>query len=131
RLPRRHPRGARGLRARTRLARLALAGAPRALTPLLQWPLNVLFAVEAQERRLLLDLRVDLHRTTPQTHHRLEHLARPVDTEIDALMIVREQQLAAIAEVGVLHVDERLPRVRELEEQLVLHLGELAALDLE
>ena len=58
------------------------------------------------------------------------HLARVVGAEVDALVIVLEEQLAAVVVVRVLDVDERVARVRELEEELLLDLLELARLDL-
>ena len=74
-----------------------------------------------------------VRRFTGRFHTRasaLERVARVVHLEVDALVLVLEQQLAAVLEVAVLDVDERLAEVGQPEEQLVLHLLELAALDL-
>src|SRR5262245_63823346 len=45
-------------------------------------------------------------------------------------MVVPQEQLAAVSVVHVHHVDERLPGVREAEEELLFHGLELPALDL-
>src|SRR5262249_18869337 len=58
------------------------------------------------------------------------HLARVVGAEIEPLVIVAQEELAPVLEVRVLDVDERAAGVRELEEELLLHLLELARLDL-
>src|SRR5215510_8919921 len=50
--------------------------------------------------------------------------------EIDALVDMAQQQLAAVLEVAVLDHDHRLAAVGQHPEQLVLHLPELAAHDL-
>src|SRR5205807_817859 len=50
--------------------------------------------------------------------------------QIQPLMIVAQEQLAAVLEVRVLDVDERVARVGQREEQLLLHRLELPRLDL-
>src|SRR3954465_3674246 len=50
--------------------------------------------------------------------------------EIGALVAVAQQQLRAVVVVGVLDEDEGLAEVGELEEDLLLHLRELARVDL-
>src|ERR1700712_3933104 len=97
---------------------------------LLDGALQVLFAVVAQERGLAVDDGVDLDWTLPYALERAEHLARVVDLEVEALVVVLEQQLATVFVVGVRDVDEGLARVGEREEDLLLHLLELAGLDL-
>src|SRR5262245_52480332 len=73
--------------------------------------LDVLFAVVAEQRALAFDLGVDLDRATPDSLDRAQHVARPVDLEIDALVVVPEQELTTVLVVLVLDVDERLTRV--------------------
>src|SRR6267378_2361680 len=53
-----------------------------------------------------------------------------IDAEVDAVVPVREQELSAVLEVAVDHLDDRLPEVGELLQQLALHLLELAVEDL-
>ena len=73
----------------------------------------------------------DGDRALPHADQRGQRLARVVGAQIDAVVLVLEQELAAVSVVRVDDVDERIAEVRELEEQLLLHLLELAALDLE
>ena len=90
----------------------------------------MLAAIEANRHLLGLDQGEEVHGPLPHAHEALHDLARIVGTEIDALVIVAEQELAAVVVVRVLDVDERVAGVRELEEELLLHLLELARLDL-
>src|SRR5882672_8969237 len=53
-----------------------------------------------------------------------------IDAEVDAVVPVREQELASILEVAVDHLDDRLAEVGELLQELALHLLELAVEDL-
>ena len=53
-----------------------------------------------------------------------------VELEVDALVLVAQEELAAVVEVAVDDVDERLAEVRQAEQQPLLHLLELARLDL-
>src|SRR5207248_1641851 len=76
------------------------------------------------------DAREDVDRPLPHARQRLERVARMVHLQIDALVLVLEHELAAVLEVAVLDVDERLPEVGQPEQQLVFDLLELAALDL-
>src|SRR5690606_4584861 len=54
-----------------------------------------------------------------------------VDPQIDPPVVVPQEELPAVLVVAVLHEDEGVPRVRELLQELLLHLLELAGLDLE
>src|SRR5687767_15272349 len=91
----------------------------------------MLAAVEAHHHLLALDDREEVHGALPYADEALHDLARVVGAEIHALVIVLEEELAAVVVVRVLDVDERVARVRELEEELLLDLLELARLDLD
>src|SRR5205823_6248723 len=69
-------------------------------------------------------------RPLPDARQAFERVARVIHFQIRALVLVLEQQLAAVLEVALFDVDERLPEVGEPKEQLVFDLLELAALDL-
>src|SRR5439155_747169 len=87
-------------------------------------------AVEAHQHALAVDAGDDPYRPAP---HRLQvdqRVLRVVDAQVDAVVTVREQELAAVLEVAVDHLDDRLAEVGELLEQLLLHLLELAVEDL-
>src|SRR5262249_39442736 len=92
--------------------------------------LGVVAPVEAHELALAVDLGHEVDRPLPDAVHVGQRVAAVVELEVDALVPVVHEELAAILEVPVDDVDERLPVVGEPEEQLVLHLLELAALDL-
>ena len=79
-----------------RLAQLSSAQLSEAL---LQRALHMFAAVEPKKRGLLFDDRVDLHRTAPTPHESLEHLAGPIEAKVDALVVVLQQQLTAVAVV--------------------------------
>src|SRR5207248_7501261 len=87
-------------------------------------------AVEAHQHALAVDAGDDAYRPAP---HRLQvdqRVLRVVDAQVDAVVTVREEQLAAVLEVAVDHLDDGLAEVGELLEQLLLHLLELAVEDL-
>src|SRR5438132_2286769 len=91
---------------------------------------GVVAAVEAHQHALAVDPRDDGHRPAP---HRLQvdqRILGVVDAQVDAVVAMGEQELAAVLEVAVDHLDDRLAEVGELLEQLALHLLELAVEDL-
>ena len=65
----------------------------------------------------------------PDPLHVGQRIQRPVELEVDALVLVAQQQLAAVAEIGVLDDDDGLAKVGQAEEELALDGLELAALD--
>ena len=60
----------------------------------------------------------------------LQRVLRIIDPQIDAFMAVVEQQFTAVFEIPVGDVDERLPKVRQGEEQLLFHAFPIAVGDL-
>src|SRR5438876_2268861 len=87
-------------------------------------------AVEAHQHALAVDAGDDAYGPAP---HRLQidqRVLGVVDAQVDAVVTMREEQLAAVLEVAVDHLDDRLAEVGELLEQLLLHLLELAVEDL-
>src|SRR6266850_6201040 len=86
--------------------------------------------VVSHQDALAVDAGDDAHGPPP---HRLQIGQRVlgiIDAEVDAVVAVREQELAPVLEVAVDHLDDRLAEVGELLEQLALHLLELAVEDL-
>src|SRR5215471_10008407 len=86
--------------------------------------------VESQDGGLSFRHRRHADRTLPQPGERTERLLRIIRTQVDALVLVAQEQLAPVLEVGVLHVDEGIARIGELEQELVFDLAKLARIDL-
>src|SRR3954447_11469207 len=59
-----------------------------------------------------------------------QRILRVVELQVDPEMLVVEVQLTTVPVVAVLHPDDRLAEVGQAEEQAILDLLELAALDL-
>src|SRR5262245_22630622 len=87
-------------------------------------------AVEAEDDALVVHLGGDADRAAPELVDVLERVARPILLEVDAVVRVAHQQLAAVLPVAVDDVDDRLSEVGERGEELRLDLAELARLDL-
>src|SRR5438046_1038100 len=85
----------------------------------------VVGAVEGEELPFAFHDRRDVHRAPPDAEQRRQRVARLVELQIQAVVLVHHQELAAVLEVAVLNVDERLAEVRELEEELLLDGAEL------
>src|SRR3989442_107351 len=87
-------------------------------------------AVEPHQHALSVDAGDDPDRPTPHRLQVHQGVLRVVDAQVDAVVPVREEQLATVLEVAVDHLDDRLAEVGELLQQLLLHLLELAVEDL-
>src|SRR5690606_12201800 len=70
----------------------------------------VLAPVEAQDRSLAVEDRLDAHRPLPHADERAQRLPRPIRAKVHALVLVSEQELTPVLEVGILHVDEGIAR---------------------
>src|SRR5262249_9291331 len=92
---------------------------------------TVLATVVANDGRLPFAERREAHRPLPHAHERAQRLLRVVAAKIDPLMLVAQEKLAAVLVIRVFDVDERIAGVRQLKEQLVFDLLELARHDLE
>src|SRR6185312_3922176 len=92
--------------------------------------LRVLLAVEAHHQALAFDPGDEVHRPAPERGHVHERVAGVVHLEIDALILMAEEQLAAILEVAVDDFDVRLAEVRELVQELLFNLFKLSVDDL-
>src|SRR5712664_3454893 len=79
---------------------------------------------------LAVDARDDAHGPPPHGLQVRQRVLGVIDAEVDAVVPVREQELSAVLEVAVDLLDDRLPEVGELLQQLALHLLELAVEDL-
>src|SRR5436190_16480592 len=103
---------------------------PRDLASELDLAVRVIAAVVPHQDALPVDASDDAHGPPP---HRLQvgqGVLGVIDAEVDAVVPVREQELAPVLEVAVDHLDDRLPEVGELLQQLPLYLLELAVEDL-
>src|SRR5215212_6878368 len=92
--------------------------------------LRVVAAIVPQDLPLAVDPGEDVGRTFPHPLEVQKRVSRMVQLQIDTFVLVLEQELPAVVEVPVLDVDERLAVVGQAEQELLLHLLELAALDL-
>src|SRR5690554_2983976 len=90
----------------------------------------VLRAIIAQERPAILGDGLDIHRTFPHPVQGLKHALSVVKAQRSAVKFMVKQQLPAILEVAVLHVNEGLAEICQLRQQLLLNLLKLPALDL-
>src|SRR5256885_14169075 len=92
--------------------------------------IRMVAAVESHEDALAVHAGADGHRPAP---HRLqvdERVLGVVEAQVDAVVTVGKEQLAAVLEVAVHHLDDGLAEVGELLEELALPLLELAVEDL-
>src|SRR5438105_9147311 len=87
-------------------------------------------AVEPHQHAFSVDAGDDPDRPAPHRLQLHQGVLRVVDAQVDAVVPVREQELAAVLEVAVDHLDDRLAEVGELLQELLLHLLELAVEDL-
>src|SRR5205085_7485838 len=92
--------------------------------------IRMVAAVESHEDALAVHAGDDGHRPAPYRLQVDERVLGIVDAQVDAVVTVGEEQLAAVLEVAVHHLDDGLPEVGELLEELALHLLELAVEDL-
>src|SRR5437762_3180917 len=90
----------------------------------------MLATVVAQDRRFALDHRRHAHGSFPNADQRAQRFLCVVGAKVDALVLVFQEQLAAVFEVAVLDIDERITRIGELEQELLFDLLELARVDL-
>src|SRR5437899_687878 len=79
--------------------------------------LGVIAPVEAEQLALAVDLAEKVDRSLPHPVQVGQRVARVVELEIDALVMMAQQQLGAILEVALFDVNEGLAEVGELEQQ--------------
>src|SRR5205823_5663686 len=91
--------------------------------------LRVIGAVEAEHRRLSVEDRLQVDRARPDVLYVGQRVPGLVQLQIYPIMLVPQQQFAAVAVVAVDDVDPRLAEVGQTEEQSLLDLLELPALD--
>src|SRR5438045_7904458 len=92
--------------------------------------LRVILAVVAEDLALPVDDGDEVDGAAPDALQGGQRRLGVLLVQVGALVAVPQQQLGAVVVVGVLHEDERLAEVGELEEDLLLHLLELARVDL-
>src|SRR6266542_858413 len=81
-------------------------------------PRRVLASVVAQHGGLALDDGREADRPLPDAHQRLQRLLRVVAAQIDPLVIVSQEELSAVLEIRIFHVDEGIARIGELKKEL-------------
>src|SRR6185503_555419 len=86
----------------------------------------VLRAVVGEQPAALVLHGLDVYGPPPEAVQVLEGVARLVEVERDALELVHQVQLAAVAVVRVLHVDDGLAEVGQREQEALLHLAPIA-----
>src|SRR5712664_1238213 len=91
---------------------------------------RVIAPVVPHQDALAVDAGDDAHGPPPHRLQIRQRVLGVIDAEVDAVVPVREQELSPVLEVAVDHLDDRLPEVGELLQQLALHLLELAVEDL-
>src|SRR5439155_2006682 len=117
-LPGAHPAGGQG-RSRARMRQNAWRAVPSG-----HLVRDVLFleilAVEGDAAGLLVHHGVEVHRATPDPLDVPKRVAGVVVLQLDALVFVLQQELSLVPEIVVDQVDERLPEVCEMEQQVLL-----------
>jgi len=83
-------------------------------------------AIEAEREALAFDARDEVYRTVPEGAEVFQGFPRIVLFQVLSVVLMREQELASVVEVGVHHFDDWIPEVGELGEEFTLHLPELS-----
>src|SRR3954465_6548906 len=91
--------------------------------------IGVVAAVVAHQDALAVHPGDDADGAPPHRLQVRQRVLRVIDAQVHSVVAVREQQLAAVLEVRVDHLDDRLPEVGELLQELALYLLELAVED--
>src|SRR5438309_625231 len=86
--------------------------------------------IERQQGRPPVDARLQMDRSRPQAVEMTQRVLGVVEPQVDAEILVMQVKLAAVAVVGILDPDDRLTEIRQVEQEPLLDLLELAALDL-
>src|SRR5262249_11484275 len=89
----------------------------------------VVGAVEGQRGRLAVDDRLQVRRPPPDELDVGQGVGRLVEPEVDARVLLPQEQLAAVAVVAVYYINPRLAEVRQAEEEPLLDFLELAGLN--
>ena len=91
---------------------------------------RVIRSVERQQGGPPVDARLEVDRPRPEAVQVAQRVLGVVELQVDPEVLVLQVQLAAVAVVAVLDPDDRLAEVGQAEQQPLLDLLELAALDL-
>src|SRR6266542_4430667 len=75
-------------------------------------------SVVAQHGGLALDDGREADRPLPDAHQRFQRLLRVVAAQIDPLVLVSQEELSAVLEIRIFHVDEGIARIGELKKEL-------------
>ena len=86
-------------------------------------------AIERDDRRLVVDHGFEVYRPGPQLVEVSQSILGIVLLEFDPLKSVLQIQFAAIAMIGIDHVDEGSTVIRQAVQELLLHLLELPRSD--
>src|SRR5271157_2299376 len=87
-------------------------------------------SIKRQQRGPPISDRLDMHRTGPKAVEMAECVLRVVKLQIDAEVLVKQVELSSVAVIPVLDPDDRLTEIGQVEQQPLLDLLELTALDL-
>src|SRR5215471_7764456 len=87
--------------------------------------------VEAKDLPHPLHLRFHEDRPSPQLMKAFQHFVEPIELEVDPFVLMEDVELTPIAVIPLGDRKNRLARVGEREEELLLDLLELATHDLE
>src|SRR5262245_65263323 len=70
-----------------------------------------------------------MHRASPDRLNVPQRLGRVIKLEVNARVLVLEQQLAAVAVIAVYYIDPRFSEVSQAEQEALLDFLEIARLD--
>src|SRR5581483_10744234 len=75
----------------------------------------VFIAVEGKHGGLAIDERLQMHRPAPDKLNVRQGVGRLIQAQLDAGVLVFEQQFAAVAEIAVYYINPRFSEVRQAE----------------
>src|SRR5262245_58616944 len=94
------------------------------------FPLQMFLSVERKELALAFDHGSQMDRSRPHREQVLQGVLSVVQTQIDSFMPVFEQQFAAVLEITVDDINERLAEVGQAKQQLLFDAFPVAVRDL-
>ena len=85
------------------------------LSSSIDFPLDMFFSVEREQLAFAFDQSSQVHRPRPDLIKIFQRVFRVVDSQVDSFVPVFQQQFAAIFEIAVGDVNERLAEIRQTE----------------
>src|SRR5215471_14506477 len=83
-------------------------------------PLDMFFSVEREQLAFALDNGLQMHRPRPDREQILQRILSIIEAQVNTFVTMIEQQFAAVFEIAVGDIDERLSEIRQREEKLLL-----------